>query len=278
MTIAVASGKGGTGKTTVAANLAWLLAGRRSTQYLDCDVEEPNGHLLLHPVLEAAEKVAVPVPVVERERCDGCGACARACQFRALAALPTGVLTFPELCHGCGGCALVCPRGAIGEGERVVGAVESGRAGPLAFVHGRLRIGEAMSPPLVRAVTAHVSPERLVIIDAPPGTSCPVVAALQAADLVLLVAEPTPFGLHDLGLAADLARKMGKPRGLVINRCDLGDDRLLRYADKQEIAVWASLPHDRRAAEAFAHGLLAAQAVPEFGRLLAPLADRLGAL
>ena len=190
MIIAIASGKGGTGKTTMATNLAMSLARRnQAVQLLDCDVEEPNCHLFLRPQIETTEAVGLPVPRVDEQKCTGCGQCARICQFSAIACVKKKVLVFPELCHGCGGCVRVCPEGAITEVDREIGVVETGRADGIEFIHGRLRIGEAMSPPLIRAVKAKIDSTGTSIIDAPPGTSCPVIEATRDSDVCLLVTD-----------------------------------------------------------------------------------------
>ena len=276
--IAIASGKGGTGKTTVAVHLAAaLIAHKRAVQYLDCDVEEPNGHLFLHPRIASTESAAIPVPVVDAEACIACGKCAQVCEFNAIAMLKKP-LVFPELCHGCGACALACPVGAIREEPRVIGAVESGRAGDIGFVQGRLAIGEPMSPPLIRAVKAKRNPDAIALLDAPPGTSCPVVTTVRSADLVLLVTEPTPFGLHDLSLAVATLRPMGLPLGVVLNRAD-EDRRVQDFCRDQDIPLLAELPDDRRVAETYARGDLLFERLPEwrerFERLWVRIEERL---
>lgn len=261
--IAIASGKGGTGKTTVAVHLAaWLATQGRAVQYLDCDVEEPNGHLFLKPVIDTAETASIPVPVVDAGTCIACGKCAQICEFNAIAMLKKP-LVFPELCHGCGACALVCPVGAIREVPRTIGVTESGRAKAIAFVQGRLNVGEPMSPPLIRAVKAKRNPDAIALLDAPPGTSCPVVTTVRGADLVLLVTEPTPFGLHDLSLAVDTLRPMGLPLGVVVNRAD-GDSRVHDYCRDQGLPLLAELPDDRRVAETYARGELLFDRLPEW--------------
>ncbi len=262
MKIAVASGKGGTGKTTVSANLARVLARTRRVQYVDCDVEEPNGHLFLHPVISEREDVKALVPEVDETKCTHCGKCSEICQYHAIASLSTLTITFPELCHGCGGCTLICPSGAITEVGRTIGILECGDAGGIEFIHGKLNVGEAMSPPLIRSVLARARPDVLTLIDAPPGTSCPVVATLRGADKVLLVAEPTAFGMHDLTLALEVVREMSLPCGVFINKSDIGDDRVERFCSEQGVPVWGRLAHDRRIAEAYSRGILAVDAVP----------------
>lgn len=271
MIVAIASGKGGTGKTTVAVSLA--LAVKDDVRLLDCDVEAPNCHIFLKPELNLRETLGIPIPVVDAAKCDACGKCAEICQYNAIAVLKSGALVFPELCHGCGGCVLVCPTGAICEGSRQIGVLETGHAGKLEFVHGRLRVGEAMSPPLIRAVKKHALPNRLNIIDSPPGTSCPVVAALKDSDYVILVTEPTPFGLHDLTLAVETVRKMGIPFGVVINRSDIGDDRVGEYCSDENIPILLEIPDDRWIAEGYSRGRAAVEARPELRGEFARLYD-----
>lgn len=275
MRIAIASGKGGTGKTTVAVNLACVLAAEgRQVRYLDCDVEEPNGHLFLKPELTFSETVSIAVPVVFAEKCTGCRKCAEVCQYHAIAVLASA-LVFPELCHGCGGCSLVCPTGAIREQPRPLGVVESGQAQAIAFVQGRLNVGEPLAPPVVRAVTRRAGSGDVAILDAPPGTSCPVVTTLRAADFVLLVTEPTPFGLNDLRLAVTMIRQMGLPHAVVINRADCGDAGVRDYCAAEEIPLLLELPEDRRVAEAYSRGEIAASVLPEWRLRFAELWQRL---
>ena len=255
MVICVASGKGGTGKTTVATNLAAVLG--ENAQYLDCDVEEPNGHIFLKPQYEHREKVYVPVPQVDLNKCDFCKKCAEFCQFNALAVLGQNVLVFPELCHSCGGCMLVCPQEAISERGREVGVCEKGRALlGVEFVHGHLRIGEAQAVPLIERVKKEIKPNKTAIVDAPPGTSCPVIATLKGVDFVVLVTEPTPFGLHDLKLAVGVARILNLPMGVVVNRADLGDRKVFEYCEKEGIPILMTIPFSRDIAECYAKGKL----------------------
>jgi MinD superfamily P-loop ATPase len=276
MRIAVASGKGGTGKTTVATNLAWLAAeDGRSVAYLDCDVEEPNGRIFLRPDMIKESPIEKLAPVVDPTRCTHCGWCGRICRYAAIACLPEKTLVFHELCHACGGCALVCPADAIREVPRAIGRLRKGMAGRLHFVEGVLDVGEAMSPPAIRAVKKAAPDVELVFLDAPPGTSCPAVESIRGADLVLLVTEPTPFGLNDLKLAVEMARAMKLPASVVINRADAGDGRVRDYCRKQRIEVLAEIPDDRLVAEAYSRGEMIAETVPGFADRLQRLLERM---
>jgi MinD superfamily P-loop ATPase len=264
MRIAIASGKGGTGKTTVAVALATIAAREGLDVHLcDCDVEEPNAHLFLAPRFDSVRPVTVAVPGIDEDRCDHCGECAACCEFHALASLPDRILVFPELCHGCGACWLVCPRTAITPGERAIGELASGHAGGLAFTRGRLRVGETRVPPLIEAVMDCPRDAAWVILDAPPGTGCPVVTTLLGADYAVLVTEPTPFGQHDLALALDLTGRLGVPRGVVINRDDDGGDRVADLCADRGVEILARIPFRRAVAEACAEGKLASEADPE---------------
>ncbi len=272
--LAIASGKGGTGKTTVAVNLAAVLAERgEAVQYLDCDVEEPNGHIFLKPAIERVEEVGIPVPVIDKTKCTACGQCAEACEYNAIVVLKTA-LVFPELCHGCGGCRLVCPAGAIQERPRTIGVVETGHAGKIGFIQGRLNVGEPMSPPLIRAVKRAKANGGVTILDAPPGISCPVVATVCDADYVALVTEPTPFGLNDLRLAVELIRPLKRRFGVVINRAGIGNNAIRSFCRAESIPVLAEIPDDRRAAEAYSRGELM-NAIPGFRNALDQLEARI---
>ncbi|MGD9876327.1 ATP-binding protein [Desulfococcus sp.] len=262
MIISVASGKGGTGKTTIAVNMA--ASAPESVQLLDCDVEAPNAHLFLNPSIYETEPIFVPVPEIDETKCTHCKKCAEICRFKAIAVIGETVLTFPEMCHSCGGCVVVCPESAVTETGRRIGEIEKGRAGEIDFVHGRMRVGEAMSPPLIRKVRACRDPRKTTIIDAPPGTSCPAVAAVKKTDFVLMVTEPTPFGLHDLKLAVGAVRILGIPCGLVINRSDIGNDRVREYAADADIPVLMEIPFDRKIAGAYSRGILMIDALPEW--------------
>ena len=273
MIVSVASGKGGTGKTTVSTNLALSLESK--IQFLDCDVEEPNAHLFLKPAIEEIKKIATPVPEVDEKKCTLCGKCGEICQFKAIVVIGKTVLPFHELCHSCGGCVKVCPEKAITEIDRELGVIERGHRNGLEFVHGKLRVGEAMSPPLIKEVRSYTRPDKMTIIDAPPGTSCPVIASMNGADFVLLVTEPTPFGLNDLKLAVGAVKVLGIPCGMVINRSDLGDDQVKTYAAQEDLPVLMEIPFDRRIAEAYSRGEMLVEVMPEWKERLKALFRRI---
>jgi MinD superfamily P-loop ATPase len=281
MRVAVASGKGGTGKTTVTASLAKVWPGPLTA--VDMDVEEPNLHLFLKPDLSHSEDAFMEVPEADEDLCTACGACSDICQFKAISVLAETLLLFPEMCHGCGGCLMVCPTGALSPGKRELGQVLWGHAGKCGFAMGRLRVGEAMSPPLMRAVNKRLEAMLAeepgdILIDAPPGVSCPAVAAVTDADLVLLVTEPTPFGLFDLRLAHQAFTPLGMPMAVVINRAGLGDENVQEYCSKNGLPLLAEIPFDPKAASAYAQGEVLADALPSMNALFRKLASDLPAL
>ncbi len=281
MKIAIASGKGGTGKTMVAVALAQSLAGdaRRNGAgplLLDCDVEAPDAHLFLDPVVDRRQDVAVPVPRVDEQRCNLCGDCSRVCQFNAIVILGNAVQTFPALCHGCGSCALICPEEAIEEVPRVVGRLAAGRASGVRLAWGTLDVGEAMAVPVIRALKAWPGPvaNGITILDSPPGTSCPVVETIQGCDYVLLVTEPTPFGLHDLELAVEVVRELGVPAGVVVNRDGPAYARLDAFCQDHELPILLRIPFARSIAEAIACGKTLLDAEPSWGPRLRRVVER----
>ncbi|OPY66249.1 MAG: antiporter inner membrane protein [Syntrophorhabdus sp. PtaU1.Bin002] len=267
MNIVIASGKGGTGKTTIAVNLAYFLArSGQVVQYLDCDVEEPNGHLFLKPRIESQVSATVMVPTIVEKKCTFCGECSTKCQYNALVSLP-GIppLVFPGLCHGCGLCIHVCPENAIAEDKREIGRLEKGVGlENISCVHGVLNVGEAMAVPLIRKVKDCGLDNCVHIIDAPPGTACPLVATIGDADLAIMVTEPTPFGLHDLSIAVSVAEKLSIPLGLVINRDTNHFPPLERYIEKHSLDVFTRIPEDRRIAEHYSKGDIIISALPEY--------------
>jgi len=291
MVIAVASGKGGTGKTTVAVSLALSLAmderGEAGTVvggcahpihplFLDCDVEEPNAGLFFRPDIQERRDAGVMIPRVDVDSCIYCGRCAEVCQYHAIAVVGEKVLVFPELCHGCGSCSLNCPTEAIDEVLHVIGVVERGWAGPVEFAQGTMNVGEPMAVPIIRqlkqwvipsepAKSGHVSGDRPIILDAPPGTACPVVETMRGAEFVLMVTEPTPFGLHDLRLAVEVARdELGLPVAVVVNRDGVGDQGVDEYCAAEDIPILMRIPLDRRVAEGYSEGQTLVETLPEY--------------
>jgi MinD superfamily P-loop ATPase len=259
MIISIASGKGGTGKTTIAVNLALSL---KNVQLLDCDVEEPNAHLFLNPTMSIKKVATIPIPQVDESLCTYCGKCSEVCAYNAIAVFPgdenrkgSGVLIFPHLCHGCGGCTLLCPEHAIREVDKEIGVIETGMCGDMQFVHGKLNVGEIMSPPLIRQVKQYIYRSRTVIIDAPPGTSCPVIGSVKGSDFCILVTEPTPFGLHDLVLAVEVLEKMNIPFGVVINRSDIGDGGVENFCKSRHIPILMRIPFDKEIAVLYSNGI-----------------------
>jgi MinD superfamily P-loop ATPase len=264
MIISVASGKGGTGKTLVATSLALSLIDNYKVQLLDCDVEEPNANILMHLALNQSQPVYIPVPKVDETKCTYCGKCAQICAYNAIAVVKDKVLVFPELCHGCGACSYLCPESAITEEGRGVGVVERGNSGNLELIQGKLAIGEAMAPPVIREVKGYSDPADIVIIDVPPGTSCPVVEAVEGSDFCLLVTEPTPFGLNDLSLAVEVVRRLGIPCGVVINRVGIGGEEVEKYCHREGIPILVRIPLDRKIAMLYSNGIPLVEGMPEW--------------
>jgi MinD superfamily P-loop ATPase len=255
MIISVASGKGGTGKTLVATSLALSLIDNYKVQLLDCDVEEPNANILLQLALNQSQQVYISIPKVDETKCTYCSKCAEVCAYNALAVIKEKVLVFPELCHGCGACSYLCPESAITEEGRQVGVVERGDSGNLELIQGKINVGEAMAPPVIREVKKYIKPANISIIDVPPGTSCPVVEAVEGSDFCLLVTEPTPFGLNDLILAVEVVRKLDISCGVIINRAGIGDEEVEQYCRREGIPILLRIPLDRNIAMLYSQGI-----------------------
>jgi MinD superfamily P-loop ATPase len=270
--IAVASGKGGTGKTSVAVNMALSI---RNVQYLDCDVEEPNGYLLLHPEMNRTEPVNIMVPIVNKELCDYCGKCAEFCQFNAIFVGPKNVQFFPELCHSCGGCKIICPQNAISEKQRRIGVLRFGSISGLEVVYGELDVGEPMAIPIIKEVKNQIRNDKNVILDSPPGTSCPVIETVKDSDYCILVTEPTPFGLHDLKITIEVLENIAIPFGVVVNRAGLGDQRVYEYCKENKISILLEIPYQRKIAELYSMGIPFTSEMPEWKEKFQRLANEI---
>jgi MinD superfamily P-loop ATPase len=270
MIVSIASGKGGTGKTLVATSLALSLKDKYKVQLLDCDVEEPNDHIFMKPIITRSEAVSIPVPKVDEAKCTHCGKCAEVCAYHAIAVLGEYVLTFPELCHGCGACSYLCPEKAISEVPHEIGVIETGQADGVAFGHGKLAIGQAMAPPVIRKVKGLIDKDSVVIIDASPGTSCPVVEAIKDSDFCLLVTEPTPFGLNDLMLAVETVRQLSIPCGIVLN------GKTEEYCQKEGIPILMTIPLDMNIAGLYSKGVPLVEGMPDYKNSFIELYEKIG--
>jgi len=278
MIISVASGKGGTGKTLVATSLALSLKDGGKAQLLDCDVEEPNDHVFLKPAITGSEAVSICVPEVDEHKCTYCGKCAEVCAYHAVAVLGNHVLTFPQLCHGCGACSYLCPEKAISEESRETGVVEWGYSGNLKFVQGKLTVGETMAPPVIKKVKGYASSDGTVIVDVPPGTSCPVVEAVKGSDSCLLVTEPTPFGLNDLALAVETVRELSIPCAVILNRAGVGDSNVEKYCEEENIPILLTIPLDTEIARLYSRGIPLVEGLPQWKKSFLELFDRVKVL
>ena len=252
MIISIASGKGGTGKTTVATNLAFSL---KNVQFIDCDVEEPNANIFINAKLKENEEVTVKFPNIDKTKCDFCGKCSDFCAYNALAVIPSDVLIFPELCHSCGGCKIVCPKDAIGWHKRSIGKIEHGRAKDIDFYHGLLNVGEMQAVPVINALKRKIDKTKNTIIDAPPGTSCPVIESISGSDYCILVTEPTPFGFHDLKLAVEVIKHLYIPFGIIINRDGIGYNKVDKFCDKEDIPILLRIPERKKIANLYSKGI-----------------------
>ncbi|KON29611.1 (4Fe-4S)-binding protein [miscellaneous Crenarchaeota group-1 archaeon SG8-32-1] len=261
MIIAIASGKGGTGKTTVAVNMALSL---ENVQLLDCDVEEPNSYILLQPTINEINQVCTQTPMISEELCDYCGKCSKFCAYNALFVASKTIMVFPELCHSCGGCKIVCPKNAITDKERPIGIIKKGKAKDVEIVYGELNVGEAMAIPLIKAVKNQIKSDKTVIIDAPPGTACSLVVSVHKTDYCILVTEPTPFGLHDLKISVQVLKDLNVPMGVVINRAGFGDRKVYQYCEKENIPLLMEIPFDKKIAKLYSRGVPFVTEMPEW--------------
>lgn len=272
MRLVVASGKGGTGKTTVAVNLA--LSGPGAL-LLDCDVEEPDGHLFVGTEGELVEDVTLPVARVDKSRCTLCGDCARACQYNAIAVLPEHVMVFDQLCHGCGACSIVCPEDAIFEEARRIGELRRGNGGSVDMMWGVLDVGEAMATPVIRRLKEVAGDDGFQVLDAPPGTACPVVETIRGADYCVLVTEPTPFGRYDLSLAVELLEELQVPCGIIVNRDRDDGGALDSYLREQGLEVLMRIPDSLDIARLYAQGIPFTEVMPRWRQRFRQLFENL---
>ena len=261
MIISIASGKGGTGKTTVAVNMA---LSSKDVQILDCDVEEPNVHILLQPKINETKPVYISTPLVDEEKCDRCEKCSEFCEFNALFVTPEKVLFFPELCHSCGGCMLVCPKNAITEKNVQIGVVKKGVVEDVELVYGELDVGEPMAIPVIKDVKKQIKSNKTVIIDSPPGASCPVIESVHGSDYCLLVSEPTPFGLHDLKIMVQVLEELNIPFGVIINRAGIGDRKIYDFCEEKGVPILLEIPFQRKIAELYSRGIPFVVEMPEW--------------
>ncbi len=264
MKIAIASGKGGTGKTFVSTNLAFALSETGQVSLVDCDVEEPNSYLFLHPEIKEQQDITIKVPVIDNSKCTGCRLCSTHCEFHALITVKDKTYVFEDLCHGCGFCMRICPEGAIGEKDKVIGEFSYGFVGSMDFYMGKMRVGTELATPVIRFVKNQVKDKGIVIFDSPPGTSCPVVETIEDCDFVVLVTEPTPFGLNDLRLAVEAVKSLGLRFGVVENRAMEGVNIVRDYLAENGIPLLSEIPLDREIAEVYSHGKLVVREIPSY--------------
>jgi len=263
MIISIASGKGGTGKTSVAVNMALSV---KDVQLLDCDVEEPNAYLLLQPKIDETKPVYISIPLVDEELCDHCGRCSEFCEFNALFVTPEKVLFFPELCHSCGGCMIVCPKNAITEKNLEIGLIKKGVVEGIELVYGELNVGEPMAVPVIKEVKKQIKSNKTVIIDSPPGASCPVIESVLGSDYCILVSEPTPFGLHDLKIMIQVLGELNIPFGVIINRAGIGDRKIYDFCEEKGVRIILEIPFQRKIAELYSSGIPFVVEMPEWKR------------
>ncbi len=264
MKIAIASGKGGTGKSFVATNLAYALSESHQVSLVDCDVEEPNAALFLNPEIRDKREITIKVPVIDNSKCTGCRLCSSHCEFHALITVKDKTYVFEELCHGCGFCMRICPQGAIGEKDKVIGEFKYGFVGRMDFYMGEMKVGTELATPVIRYVKDKIKDRGIVIFDSPPGTSCPVVETIEGCDFVVLVSEPSPFGLNDLKLAVETVKSMGLKFGVVENRAMEGVNIIKDYLKEENIPLLSEIPLDREIAEVYSHGKLVVREIPAY--------------
>ena len=268
MKITVASGKGGTGKTIIAVNIALSI---ENSMLIDCDVEGPNSHIFFKGPMVKLKDVSILAPKFDLDTCTLCGKCVEFCQYNAISIIGEKLLFFEELCHGCGGCKIICPVDAITEVDHNVGLIEKGGTEDLPLYHGLLNISEPFGVPIINQLKQFADDKKTTIFDSPPGTACPAVETMRDVDFCILVTEPTPFGLHDLTLTVDVIRQIGTPFGVVVNRDGIGDDRVDRYCEKESIPLLAKIPNDMEIAKLYSQGVPMVKGLPKYRELFEEL-------
>jgi len=278
MKIVVASGKGGTGKSTLSANFSYVISGNRDVVLVDCDVEEPNLHLFFEEKGKESI-VTLPIPVIDENKCDFCGKCGDFCQYGAITVLKDQVMILQNLCHSCGGCLIVCPNDAISEVPKTIGVLRDAQINSnLRLITGVLNEGEANGIEIIKTVKRLSESFPLVIYDSSPGTACPVIETVEGADFCILVTESTPFGLHDLKLAAEVVKKMGVPSGVVINRSDGSDNETEEFCRENNLEILLKIPFDREIAAIQNRGELFSVYYPDWQKQFADLLDHIESL
>ncbi|RKY30779.1 MAG: (4Fe-4S)-binding protein [Candidatus Omnitrophota bacterium] len=261
MVITVGSGKGGTGKTLISTSLAMSIG---NVQFFDCDVEEPNSYIFIKPVIEEEIGIETFVPEVDLSKCNFCKKCQEICRYNAIAVLKNKVIVFEQLCHHCGACIWVCPNKAISEKKVKLGTIRKGKSDSIEFFEGRLEVGQATSPPLIRELKKYIEKGKDVIIDSAPGVACPFVNAVYGSDFVILVTEPTPFGLYDLKLAVEVCENLNLKKGVIINRSGKGDNLIEDFCREKNIPVILKIPFRREIAEGYSKGLSLPEIDPQY--------------
>ena len=265
MILSIASGKGGTGKTTVSVNLALSLG---QVQLIDCDVEEPNDNIFIKADIEGSQDVSVEIPQIDPERCLNCGACANFCNFNAIVDLPSGIKIFPSLCHSCGGCKLVCQNDAISWKDKKIGYIRRGKKDDILFYDGFLDVGESRPTPIIKSLKYQIGTDIDTILDCPPGTSCSFLETVNGSDFCILVTEQTPFGFNGLKIAVEALKKMDIPFGVVINRDGIGDDEIEIFCKKETIPILLKIPYNKDIAKLYSKGESFIDCFPEISRQL----------